>query len=29
MHGAEMEATDFETFIARLQGQFPKWMPAN
>ncbi len=29
MHGAEMSAPDFETFVARLQRQFPKWMPTS
>jgi len=29
MHGAEMRTPDFESFLARLQRQFPKWMPAN
>jgi hypothetical protein len=26
MQGAEMNMTDFETFIAALQRQFPRWM---
>lgn len=29
MQGAEMNAADFETFVAELQRQFPRWMPAN
>lgn len=29
MQGAEMSKADFETFIARLQRQFPRWMPAH
>jgi hypothetical protein len=28
MHGAEMSRPDFESFVGRLQRQFPKWMPA-
>jgi hypothetical protein len=27
--GAEMSLADFETFIARLNGQFSQWMPLN
>lgn len=29
MEGAEMSIQDFETFIARLQTQFPRWMPSS
>jgi hypothetical protein len=29
MHGAEMNAADFETFVAQLEKQFPRWMPVN
>jgi hypothetical protein len=29
MQGAEMNSTDFETFIAALQRQFPRWMSAS
>ncbi len=29
MQGAEMSNSDFETFLTRLQGQFPKWMPSS
>jgi hypothetical protein len=29
MHGAEMNGQDFEAFVARLQRQFPRWMPAS
>jgi hypothetical protein len=28
IHGAEMNSTDFEAFLAQLQQQFPVWMPA-
>jgi hypothetical protein len=27
--GAEMQLSDFEQFIRRLQGQFPQWFPAS
>ena len=29
MQGAEMSAADFQTFLAELQRQFPRWMPTN